>query len=336
MRLFAFGLACFLSSPGAPLAGESRLLDLTGAETARHVHLSWSRPGTPTPVALDPVENLSLRASAVHQDARDGQEDAAERGAVPLNALDALWAQMVQDSGLFVLDERVPRYRLSLTVTDYRPRYASDSAGWLGSGLEWSKAFLGLGDTEASQASLRLFVYDAGAASPSLSLELRGGLRPCETVDFAPATKAGSEADAFLNTYARTPIGQTVHALMNRALAELSTRVAPDRPHGRVLAAERGEVWLDLEAAETGETVQLLHPAERPYPIGRLVVTGGEPGRYRATPRDLPVAAIVAGDTVVRERLSPSAVYTSLPAGPDRCVEDEETQSKEKRVSDGR
>lgn len=323
-QLLAFSLPLgFALLPLASASGEPRLITLSEAETARYVQLAWSAPGIPIPVSLSPVENLSLRENS-HPGARDG-EDAVESGDVPLAALDALWHQQVEDSGVLAQVGGGARYRLDLDIVTYQPRYASSSAGWWGDTLEWTKASMGVGSGDASVAAVRLHAYDANATHPMLEVEVRGGLRACALADFGPTTKTGGPEDAFLNNYGHTAIGQTVYALMNRALAELVGNLAPTHPYGQVVSVARGEVIVSLDNAEVGERVRLLYPDNQPYAIGDLLITGGEPGRYRAIPRDLPVNAIIPGDTVVSERPGSSAVYTPLGPTTSHCASTTQT-----------
>lgn len=304
---------------------EPRLITLSEAETARYVQLSWSAPGIPVPVSLSPVENLSLRESSHPQSRQDASDEAVESGDVPISALDALWRQQVDNSGVFEQVGGSGRYRLDLDIVAYHPRYASDSTGWWGDTLEWTKASMGVGSGDASVAAVRLHAYDANATHPMLEVEVRGGLRACALADFGPTTKTGGPEDAFLNNYGHTAIGQTVYALMNRALAELVGNLAPTHPYGQVVSVARGEVIVSLDNADVGERVRLLYPDNQPYAIGDLLITGGEPGRYRAIPRDLPVNAIIPGDTVVSERPGSSAVYTPLGPTTSHCASTTQT-----------
>lgn len=309
-------------------AQSGQLVNMPPPETARFVQLAWSGSGTPVPVSLAPLANLSARDTAEPAGAGDGLGQAAERGAVPTAALDALWRQLVAGSGLLrpvdIRDGIAPRYELRLAVAEYAPRYASDFGGWFGSAWEWSKSRLHLG-SEAARASLRLHLHEAGQPAPLLSLELRGALRDCDIQDFAPLARAGTAEDGFLNTWSRTAIGQTVHALMNRGLAELAARLKPARPGGTVVGVERDAVILALASALPGERVQVRHRDDQ-RPLGELTVSGGEPGRYLALPRDLPAAAIVPGDALVQLDAPAQNSYRSLSTEASRCEAPPETE----------
>ncbi|MBI2381655.1 MAG: hypothetical protein HYV16_12970 [Gammaproteobacteria bacterium] len=320
-RLSALLLASFC----LPAYGQSgQLISMPPPETAQFVQLAWSGTGTPIPVRLAPLVNLSARDTGQPESARDGLSQAAERGDVPLAALDALWRQQVAASGLLkpveVRDGIAPRYDLRLAVVDYAPQYASGFGGWFGSAWEWSKSQLHLGSATA-RAGLRLHLYEAGREAPMLALELRGGLRDCDVQDFAPLAQAGGEADAFLNTWGRTTIGQTLHALMNRGLAELARALKPARPGGTVIAVGRGEVWVDLRSALPGERLQARHRDDQ-RPLGELSIADGEPGRYRALPRDLPASALVPGDALVQLDAPAQNSYRSLSREASRCEAD--------------
>lgn len=293
--------------------------NLTALEAQRYIQLRWSSPHLPVAVELPPTQNLSPRPSAPLAAATQGLE--AERGHVPLAAIDALWQQLLRSSGVYAPGEPA-RYRITLAITDYQPRYASATTGWLGHSLEWSKELLGIGDEEPSRAAIRVELYEPGETVPLKSLNLRAALRECETLRPVSLSSTGAAVDPFLNTYSRSAIGQVMLALLNKALTELVGDAGPVRAHGLVSQVARGELTLALDEADIGEELSVIHPASPaspPYPVGKIRITGGTAGRYLAVPIDLALHAIVVGDRVRRERIAPATVYSSMPGSPGYC-----------------
>ncbi len=292
----AFGLTVFTAaSPAAaePLAysivheTETALPEDLGAVHAlRLVNLRWSPyEGRKARVAVSKIDNTSSVASYTASD-QYGQTDVSWAfQTVPVNGIEAMITDALNQSGRFRLIERQAinnvlreqdfgssgrvaqpsaaatgqvlgaEYLVEAVITSYDPGVTSKStniggiatAAGLGGGLGALVGGLSINSSSAA-LGMNIRLIDATTSEVVFTKQINREIKESGLGFGGGAIAGGAALGGFVGQYSRTPIGQAVQAAIHEAVYELAKQVGAKPASGSVVRVQGPQAFLNLGA----------------------------------------------------------------------------------------
>ncbi len=240
----------------------------------------------------------------------------------PPDILDTLVWQHVQQTKQFNL-RRDANLRLQIQVSHYQPLYYSDELS-LANRIQDKLESLFETYTRSQQQSrviLNFHLYQAETNSIITKFSVVAELSECWR-----STNPNIYADDGANgtkliAYAKSVIGQTFIAALNKGLERIHNSFSGQHVYGNILAVNTNNLWLNLGQGylNPGDEVRVLyHHPEQPFLAqnkrmarGHLRVIESFPDYSIAVPLDIKMASLVTGDTFSAKHPAASAILST-------------------------
>lgn len=276
--------------------------DLTPVNTLRLVQLRWSPfSGRKARVAVSKIDNTSSIASYTASD-QYGQTDVSWAfQTVPVNGIEAMITDALNNSGRFRLVERQAignvmqeqdfgasgrvatpsaagmgqilgaEYLVEAVITSYDPGTNAKStniggiasAAGLGGGLGALVGGLSI-NSASSSLGMNIRLIDATTSEVIFTKQIEREIKE-SGLGFGGAVGGGGGAlGGFVGAYSRTPIGQAVQASINEAVYELAKQIGSKPATGAIIKVEGGQAYVNLGAGavEVGDRLAVARPGE--------------------------------------------------------------------------
>lgn len=292
---FALATAAASAASAQPLAftvagGEEIALpqDLGPVHTLRLVELRWSPySGRKARVAVSRIDNTSSVASYTANDQYGASNVEWAFQTVPVNGIEAMITDALNQSGRFRLVERQAignvmqeqdfgasgrvatpsaagmgqilgaEYLVEAVITSYDPgtNAKSTNVGGIANALGGNRLG-GLGalagglsvNSSSSSLGMNIRLIDATTSEVVFTKQIEREIKE-SGIGFGGAGFGGGGAmGGFVGAYSRTPIGQAVIASINEAVFELAKQVGAQPATGSVIKVEGSQAYLNLGA----------------------------------------------------------------------------------------
>ena len=276
--------------------------DLAPVNTLRLVNLRWSPfSGRKARVAVSKIDNTSSIASYTASD-QYGQTDVSWAfQTVPVNGIEAMITDALNNSGRFRLVERQAignvmqeqdfgasgrvaapsaagmggilgaEYLVEAVITSYDPGTSSKStniggiatAAGLGGGLGALVGGLSINSASAS-LGMNIRLIDATTSEVIFTKQIEREIKESGIGFGGGAIGGGGALGGFVGSYSRTPIGQAVLASINEAVYELAKQVGAKPATGSIIKVDAGQAYLNLGtgAVAVGDRLAVARPGE--------------------------------------------------------------------------
>lgn len=295
--LLALALACTGASFAAaePLAfslaggGETALpADLTPVNTLRLVELRWSPySGRKARVAVSKIDNTSSVSSYTANDQYGSTNVEWAFQTVPVNGIEAMITDVLNQSGRFRLVERQAignvmqeqdfgasgrvaapsaagmgqilgaEYLVEAVITSYDPGTSAKStnvggiANALGGGRLGGLGALAGGlsvNSSSSSLGMNIRLIDATTSEVVFTKQIEREISESGISFGGIGAGSGGALGGFVGAYSRTPIGQAVLASINEAVYELAKQIGAKPAAGSIIKVEGTQAYLNLGA----------------------------------------------------------------------------------------
>lgn len=305
--LAAAGLA--IPASAEPLAyavadGEALALpeNLGPVHTLRLVNLRWSPfSGRKARVAVSRIDNTSSMASYTASDQYGRSDVSWAFQTVPVNGIEAMITDALNNSGRFRLVERQAignvmqeqdfgasgrvaapsaagmggilgaEYLVEAVITSYDPGTSAKStnvgglanAAGLGGGLGALVGGLSV-NTASASLGMNLRLIDASTSEVVFTKQIEREIKESGIGIGGLGVGSGGALGGFVGAYSRTPIGQAVLASINEAVYELAKQVGSKPATGSIIKVEGGQAYLNLGtgAVDVGDRLAVARPGE--------------------------------------------------------------------------
>jgi len=277
--------------------------DLTPVNTLRLVQMRWSPySGRKARVAVSKIDNTSSVSSYTANDQYGSTNVEWAFQTVPVNGIEAMITDALNQSGRFRLVERQAignvmqeqdfgasgrvaspsaagmgqilgaEYLVEAVITSYDPGTNAKStnvggiANALGGRLGGLGALAGGVSVNSSSSSLGMNIrlIDATTSEVVFTKQIEREIKE-SGIGFGGVGFGGSGAmGGFVGAYSRTPIGQAVIASINEAVYELAKQVGAQPATGSIIKVEGSQAYLNLGtgAVSPGERLAVVRPGE--------------------------------------------------------------------------
>ena len=277
--------------------------DLTPVNTLRLVQMRWSPyAGRKARVAVSKIDNTSSVSSYTANDQYGSTNVEWAFQTVPVNGIEAMITDALNQSGRFRLVERQAignvmqeqdfgasgrvatpsaagmgqilgaEYLVEAVITSYDPGTNAKStnvggiANALGGRLGGLGALAGGVNVNSSSSSLGMNIRLINATTSEVVFTRQIEREIKESgIDFGGLGIGGSGAlGGFVGAYSRTPIGQAVLASINEAVYELAKQIGAQPATGAVVKVEGTQAYINLGAGvvSAGDRLAVVRPGE--------------------------------------------------------------------------
>ena len=292
---FALGVVAASAASAQPLAfrvagGEDIALpqDLGPVHTLRLVELRWSPySGRKARVAVSKIDNTSSVSSYTANDQYGSSNVEWAFATVPVNGIEAMITDALNQSGRFRLVERQAignvmqeqdfgasgrvaspsaagmgqilgaEYLVEAVITSYDPgvKSRSTNVGGIANALGGSRlgglgALAGGLSVNSSSASLGMNIrlIDATTSEVLFTRQIEREIKESGLSFGGIGFGGGGAMGGFVGAYSRTPIGQAVMASINEAVFELAKQIGAKPASGSIIKVEGSQAYLNLGA----------------------------------------------------------------------------------------
>ena len=290
LSLAAFGSTPVLAEPLAySLAGGDEIAlpqDLTPVNTLRLVQMRWSPyAGRKARVAVSKIDNTSSVSSYTANDQYGSTNVEWAFQTVPVNGIEAMITDALNQSGRFRLVERQAignvlqeqdfgasgrvatpsaagmgqilgaEYLVEAVITSYDPgtNAKSTNVGGIANALGGSRLG-GLGalagglsvNSSSSSLGMNIRLIDATTSEVIFTKQIEREIKESGIGFGGLGVGSGGALGGFVGAYSRTPIGQAVLASINEAVYELAKQIGSKPATGSIIKVEGGQAYINL------------------------------------------------------------------------------------------
>lgn len=290
LALAALGSTPVLAEPLAySLAGGSEIAlpqDLTPVNTLRLVQMRWSPyAGRKARVAVSKIDNTSSVSSYTANDQYGSTNVEWAFQTVPVNGIEAMITDALNQSGRFRLVERQAignvmqeqdfgasgrvatpsaagmgqilgaEYLVEAVITSYDPgtNAKSTNVGGIANALGGSRLG-GLGalagglsvNSSSSSLGMNIRLIDATTSEVVFTKQIEREIKESGIGFGGVGFGGGGAMGGFVGAYSRTPIGQAVIASINEAVYELAKQIGAQPATGAIIKVEGSQAYINL------------------------------------------------------------------------------------------
>ncbi len=276
--------------------------DLTPVNTLRLVQLRWSPyAGRKARVAVSKIDNTSSVSSYTANDQYGSSSVDWAFQTVPVNGIEAMITDALNQSGRFRLVERQAignvmqeqdfgasgrvatpsaagmgqilgaEYLVEAVITAYDPGTSAKSTnvGGLANAAGLGGAFGGLlggvsVNSSSSSLGMNIRLINATTSEVVFTKQIEREVKESGIGFGGVGFGGGGAMGGFVGQYSRTPIGQAVMASINEAVFELAKQIGSQPASGSIVKVEGSQAYLNLgaDAVAVGDRLAVVRPGE--------------------------------------------------------------------------
>ena len=275
--------------------------DLSPVNTLRLVELRWSPyAGRKARVAVSKIDNTSSVASYTANDQYGSTNVEWAFQTVPVNGIEAMITDALNQSGRFRLVERQAignvmqeqdfgasgrvatpsaagmgqilgaEYLVEAVITSYDPGTNAKSTNLGGLASAFGGGSLGALagglsiNSSSSSLGMNIRLIDATTSEVIFTKQIEREIKESGIGFGGVGIGGGGALGGFVGAYSRTPIGQAVLASINEAVYELAKQIGSQPATGSIIKVENGQAYLNLGtgAVNSGDRLAVVRPGE--------------------------------------------------------------------------